>query len=118
MSRSSFFADDAAARLSAGVASYALSAPVRAVLAPTRGSADVALARKVAMYLCHVAFEFSLTRVAAAFRRDRSTVAHACHYVEDRREDPAFDLWISGLEELLRDTPVPTRAFIEAEAKP
>ncbi len=118
MSRSPFYRDDAAARLSAGVATYALSVPLRAVLEPGRGSAEAAFARQVAMYLCHVAFEFSLTRVAAAFRRDRSTVAHACHHIEDRREDIAFDLWISGLEAMLRDAPAPSPQLIEAAPKP
>lgn len=119
MSRSPFCGNDAAAaRLSAGVATYALSAPLHAVLAPGRGSAEVAFARKVAMYLCHVAFEFSLARVAAAFRRDRSTVAHACHHIEDRREEAAFDLWVSGLEAMLRDAPAPSPKFHDAEAKP
>ena len=50
------------------------------------------------MYLCHTAFERSLARVAIAFGRDRSTVAHACHAIEDRREDPHFDDWIDALE--------------------
>lgn len=118
MSRSLKFGDDLAARLSAGVAAYALSTSVRLVFEATRGSAEAAFARKVAMYLCHVAFELSLTRVASAFRRDRSTVAQACHYVEDRREDPAFDLWITGLEEMLRDAPAPSRKFLEVEAGP
>jgi hypothetical protein len=57
------------------------------------------------MYLAHVAFEMSLAQIAALFRRDRSTVAHACHIVEDRREDALFDGWISGLEAALRETP-------------
>ena len=72
----------------------------------TRGSAEVAFARQVAMYLCHVAFELSLGRVAAAFARDRSTVAHACHLIEDRREDKAFEHWIDALEVALRGAPV------------
>jgi hypothetical protein len=57
------------------------------------------------MYLCHVGFDFSLSRVAIAFGRDRSTVAHACHSIEDRREEPQFDLWIDGLEIMVRAAP-------------
>jgi chromosomal replication initiation ATPase DnaA len=72
------------------------------IAAPARGSAEAAFARQVAMYLCHVAFERSLSRVAQAFARDRSTVAHACHLVEDRRDDPAFDALIAALEESAR----------------
>jgi chromosomal replication initiation ATPase DnaA len=54
------------------------------------------------MYLCHVALGMSLSRIARAFDKDRSTVAHGCHQVEDRREDPDFDIWIEQLEDGLR----------------
>jgi chromosomal replication initiation ATPase DnaA len=99
--------DEAAARLSADVASYALNVPAAEVLSVNRGSADVAFARQVAIYLCHVGFEFSLARVAVAFGRDRSTIAHACHAIEDRRDDDQFDLWIGGLEAMLQGAPRP-----------
>ncbi|MBX3509988.1 MAG: chromosomal replication initiator DnaA [Hyphomonadaceae bacterium] len=99
--------DEAAARLAAGVAGYALNTPTEGILAGPRGSAETAFARKVAMYLCHVAFELSLGRVAAAFARDRSTVAYACHSIEDRREDEAFDAWIAALERAVREAPAP-----------
>jgi chromosomal replication initiation ATPase DnaA len=59
------------------------------------------------MYLCHVAFEMSLARVASAFDRDRSTVGYACHSVEDRRENPQFDAWVDALEPALREAPAP-----------
>lgn len=32
-------------------------------------------------------------------------MAHACHAIEDRREEPYFDLWIAGLEAMLRAAP-------------
>ena len=99
--------DEAAARLSADVASYALKVPATDILSENRGSAAVAFARQVAIYLCHVGFEFSLARVAAAFGRDRSTVAHACHTIEDRRDDEVFDRWIGGLEAMLQEAPRP-----------
>lgn len=99
--------DEAAAKLAAGVASYGLDVPVDEIIGGARGSPNAALARQVAMYLCHVAFELSLARVALAFGRDRSTVAHACHQIEDRREQPAFDDWIAALEDMLREAPAP-----------
>ncbi len=98
--------DRAAAQLSAAVTSFALSVETEDILGDLRGPAEVALARQVAMYLCHIGFELSLSRVAAAFGRDRSTVAHACHTIEDRRDDPAFEHWLSALELVLRDTPI------------
>jgi chromosomal replication initiation ATPase DnaA len=57
----------------------------------SRGKANVALARQVAMYLAHVACRLSLTDTGKLFGRDRTTVAHACAVIEDRRDDPLFD---------------------------
>lgn len=102
--------DAAAARLAAGVSAFALDVEVEDVLGELRGRADVAFARQVAAYLCHTAFEMSLTRVATAFERDRSTVAHACHLIEDRRDEPHFDVWIDTLETMLRQAPAPAPA--------
>ncbi len=99
--------DAAAARLAAGVAEYGLDVPAEEILSGGRGTAKAAFARQVAMYLCHVGFEFSLARIAMAFGRDRSTVAHACHVIEDRREEPQFELWISALETMLQHAPLP-----------
>lgn len=102
-------ADDAAsAELAASVASFALGVPQHTILDDARGCAQTAFARQVAMYLCHTGFELSLARVAAAFGRDRSTVAHACHAIEDRREETQFDLWIAGLETMVRVAPDPS----------
>jgi chromosomal replication initiation ATPase DnaA len=108
--------DVASARLAASVAGYALDVRVIDILETPRGTAGVAFARQVAMYLCYVGFELSLARVAAAFGRDRSTVAHACHAIEDRRDDDQFDLWIAGLEAMLRDAPAPGWRAVLTEA--
>lgn len=67
----------------------------------SRGPARVALARQVAMYLHHVILTRTLTDIAAGFGRDRTTVAHACRLVEDRRDEPEFDAMISELESAL-----------------
>ncbi|MGD9966997.1 MAG: helix-turn-helix domain-containing protein [Hyphomonadaceae bacterium] len=99
-------ADDAAlAALAGSVAAFALRVPEQSVLTAKRGGSRPAFARQVAMYLCHTGFELSLSRIAAAFGRDRSTVAHACHLIEDRREEPQFDLWIGALEAMLHAAP-------------
>ena len=63
----------------------------------SRGRAQVALARQVGMYLCHVTFGISMHDVGKMFARDRTTVAHACCVVEDRRDDPGFDLTLELL---------------------
>jgi chromosomal replication initiation ATPase DnaA len=100
-------ADEAAARLAASVAGYGLGVSPEDILSQGRGSIAAAFARQVAMYLCHSGFQLSLTRVAVAFGRDRSTVSYACHLIEDRREEAQFDLWLGSLEAMLRDPPPP-----------
>jgi hypothetical protein len=66
-------------------------------LAPRRGTSAHAHARQAAMYLAHVALGVSITAIGAFFRRDHSTVAHACRRVEDRRDDLVFDLTMAEL---------------------
>lgn len=68
----------------------------------TRGRAKVALARQVAMYVAHVGYGLSLTQVGEVFDRDRTTVAHACAVVEQRREDKEFDEAIVLIETITR----------------
>lgn len=97
--------DAAAAELAANVVSYALGVPPQSIVDDARGGSQTAYARQLAMYLCHVAFELSLARVAYAFGRDRSTVAHACHAIEDRRDESQFDDWMNSLEQMLRAAP-------------
>jgi len=99
--------DRAKARFAIGVAAYALGVPPEEIAAASRGRMRAAFGRQLAMYLCHVAFGMSLSRVALAFLRDRSTAAHACHLIEDRREEEDFDLWAGALEAVLRDAPQP-----------
>lgn len=99
--------DEARARLALGLTGYALGVPPEQMATIERGNSRAAVGRQVAMYLCHVAFEMSLGRVAIAFARDRSTAAHACHVIEDRREDAAFDAWMNMLEAALREAPAP-----------
>ena len=54
------------------------------------------------MYLAHVAYGFTLTEVGRLFSRDRTTAAHACRLIEDKRDDPAFDVSLDSLEIALR----------------
>lgn len=90
------------ARIASGLVSFTLNEAADQILACTRGNANAAAARQIAMYLTYVGFGISYSRVAAAFERDRSTVAHACHQIEDRREDEVFNSWMEGLEDVLR----------------
>ena len=72
--------------------------------AETRGSPTTAFARQVAMYLAHVACGLTLTEVGHLFARDRTTVAHACGRVEERREEPPFDRALELLEGVMRQS--------------
>jgi hypothetical protein len=65
----------------------------------TRGGARQAFARQVAIYLGHVGCSLSYAHIGWLYGRDRTTAAHACAVVEDRREDVAFDR-VMGLMEL------------------
>lgn len=56
--------------------------------------------RQISMYVCHVALQMSFSDIGAAFGRDRTTVGHACHVVEDRRDDAAFDEFVSAIERM------------------
>lgn len=80
-----------------------------------RRQASVAFARQLAMYLCHVVGDMSLRDVALEFERDRTTVSHACHAIEDRRDCPIFDRQIEHLERELRDL---VRTMVEREFAP
>ncbi|WP_246664922.1 helix-turn-helix domain-containing protein [Neorhizobium sp. P12A] len=57
--------------------------------------------RQIAMYVCHVALQIPLHEIGLAFGRDRTTVGHACHVVEDRRDDPAFDDFVAAVERIV-----------------
>jgi chromosomal replication initiation ATPase DnaA len=84
------------------VVSAMLAVPRRELRSARRCDARVAFARQVAMYLAHVALGLSMTRVGALFGRDRTTVAHGCAVVEDRRDEPAFDRALHIAEHALR----------------
>ena len=58
-----------------------------------------AFARQIAMYLAHVGFGLSMAEIGRAFGRDRTTVVHACHLIEDRRDEMRFDHLLDHLEQ-------------------
>lgn len=64
----------------------------------SRGVARIALARQVAMYVAHVGCGLTMKEAGELFGRDRTTVAHACLTVENRRDDPMFDRALDLLE--------------------
>lgn len=56
--------------------------------------------RQIAMYVCHVALRMPMVEVGRGFGRDRTTVSHACHVIEDRRDEPQFDALLSAIERI------------------
>ena len=78
--------------------SVAFGVSMRAMSRAGRSDARAVFARQVSMYLLHVVFSTSLQLVGKLHGKDRSTVAHACQRVEDRRDDAAFDAFLHDLE--------------------
>lgn len=72
------------------------------LLGPTRGRGRVAKARQIAIYLTHIILGRPQDVVADLFRRDRTTVAHACQIVEDRRDDPRLERAMARIEARFR----------------
>lgn len=67
---------------------------------PLRCRREVARVRQIGMYVAHTAFGMAMREVAAGFARDRTTVMHACHLVEDMRDDTEFDAIVSTFERI------------------
>jgi chromosomal replication initiation ATPase DnaA len=92
------------AQLCLGVVAIAFGMLPSEILSASRRG-PVAFARQTAMYLLHVVFRTSLARVGRAFGRDRTTASHACHVVEDARENPEIDALIEACAISLRTLP-------------
>ena len=75
------------------------SIPAETFQQSTRGHAASAFARQTAMYLAHTGFGLSYSDAGRLFNRDRTTAAHACRVVEDRRDDPKVDRLLQNLEQ-------------------
>jgi len=70
--------------------------------ATTRNHPKAALARQIAMYLCHVEYEISVAEVARIFGRHSTTATYAVRRIEELREDPDLDRALGWLEAMLR----------------
>lgn len=101
---------DAGIDVATALAAWVSGVDPAALSCGTRGEADVAAARQLAIYLAHVALGHDLSRLSTAFGRDRATVRHALRRIEDWRDDPGFDRCLSQLETIL----MPLRAATPA----
>jgi len=70
----------------------------RELRASGRTSTSVSRVRQIAMYVTHVVMGLSMADVGRGFGRDRTTVLHACHLVEDMRDDADFDAIVAVTE--------------------
>ena len=93
--------EGAVCRLLQDVVGACFAVPPEQMRAGSRGRAPAAFARQVAMYLTHVVFGLNYTAAGRMFRRDRTTVAHACRVVENRRDNPRTDALLQALEDVL-----------------
>ncbi|HMQ58471.1 MAG TPA: helix-turn-helix domain-containing protein [Rhizobiaceae bacterium] len=65
---------------------------------PTR---EIGRIRQIGMYAANTALGLSMAAVARGFGKDRSTVVHACHLIEDMRDDASFDALIGKVERIV-----------------
>jgi hypothetical protein len=63
-----------------------------------RTSLDVSRVRQIAMYVAHVVLRLNMSDIGRGFGRDRTTVIHSCHLIEDLRDDEDFDGIVSMVE--------------------
>ena len=94
--QSNGFATESACTIAKGVVAMVLEEDLGRQDRRTRAAA---FARQIAMYLAHVGFGLSMADVGRAFGRDRTTVVHACHLIEDRRDERRFDDLLDHLEQ-------------------
>lgn len=90
------------ARMAKEIVCETYGVPHARMLADGRGDIQAAQARQAAMYLAHVVGQMTLSEISKAFRRNRSTVSHACIHMEDRRDSPIFNLQVEYMEKRLR----------------
>lgn len=91
---------DSEAQLLVKCVSARCGVPLYDILDGRRGLAAVCEARQLAMYLVHVVLSRPQDVVGRLFGRERSTVYHACHIIEDRRESEDFEAEVRRIEEL------------------
>ncbi len=94
--------DQVKAGLALHMAAVATGVPVdrmRGARLPARHSH----ARRLALYLAHVTFGWTLDQVADVFGVNRATAGTACRWAEDRRDRPDEDALMDRLEALLRE---------------
>ncbi len=88
----------------------------RDIRSPKRHNLDVARVRQIGMYVANVVLGINMTMIGQGFGRNKSTVIHACHIIEDMRDDDEFDSLVARLEAITHAAFKFTLAEFEAEA--
>jgi chromosomal replication initiation ATPase DnaA len=96
--------------LLASLVGAALSVSPREICGAGRGTAEIAQARQLALYLAHTTLGLTYTEAGRLFERDRTTAAHACRRIEDRRELARVDQLVDCLERAARHAAPPARS--------
>jgi chromosomal replication initiation ATPase DnaA len=76
------------ADLTVHVVAMRLGTPMETLTRKSRLSLPALRARRVSLYLAHVALGWTLERVGHAFGLNRQTVARACTRMEEARDEP------------------------------
>ncbi|MFN4041960.1 MAG: chromosomal replication initiator DnaA [Brevundimonas sp.] len=94
-------ADRIKADLAVHLVAAAFGVPAERMMVRGRAEPVACHARRVAIYLVHVTYGWTLERVGHVFRVNRATAGAACRWVEDRRDEPDFDRAVEQLGETL-----------------
>jgi len=84
------------------IAAALFNVPSKELRRPGRSAGPISRVRQVAMYVAHVGLSLKMNDVGLGFGRDRTTVLHACHLVEDLRDDEEFDRIVQMTERVVR----------------
>lgn len=87
----------------------------REIRAAGRSRKPVARVRQIGMYIAHTSLDLTMQQVGDGFGRDRSTVMHACHTIEDLREDDDFDVIVTRAEQTIQAAFRIGKCFAERE---
>lgn len=72
--------------------------PAKMMMHSMRGREKISQCRQCSEYLCHIGFGMTFTKIGTLFKRDRTSVTHACRKVEEMRDCSDKDLALEILE--------------------
>ncbi len=90
------------ADLAMQVVAMRLGTPMETLTRKSRMSPSALRARRVSLYLTHVALGWSLERVGHAFGINRQTVSTACSRIEEARDEPHLNDLLDQLAETIQ----------------